>query len=275
MVYVLNIHGKPLMPCKPAKARHLLRDGKAKVVKRTPFTIQLLFKCDDVTQDIVLGVDTGSKHIGLSATTKDKELYAADVELRSDIVDLLSTRRQNRRTRRNRLRYRQARFNNRVHSKNKGWLAPSIEQKIGTHIKAVSDIHKILPITGIVAETASFDIQKIKNPDIQGAEYQQGEQLDTWNVREYVLWRDNHECQCCHGKSKDKILNTHHIESRKVGGNAPSNLITLCKTCHKLYHQGKVQFNVKRGKKFNDAAFMGVMRWLSTINSKHYIHRYQ
>lgn len=261
MVYVLNIHGKPLMPCKPAKARHLLRDEKAKVVKRTPFTIQLLFKCDDVIQDIVLGVDTGSKHIGLSATTKDKELYAADVELRGDIVDLLSTRRQNRRTRRNRLRYRQARFNNRVHSKNKGWLAPSIEQKIGTHIKAVSDIHKILPITRIVAETASFDIQKIKNPDIQGVEYQQGEQLDTWNVREYVLWRDNHECQCCHGKSKDKILNTHHIESRKVGGNAPSNLITLCKTCHKLYHQGKVQFNVKRGKKFNDAVFMGIMRW--------------
>lgn len=261
MVYVLNIHGKPLMPCKPTKARHLLRDGKAKVVKRTPFTIQLLFKCDDVIQDIVLGVDAGSKHIGLSATTKDKELYAADVELRSDIVDLLSTRRQNRRTRRNRLRYRQARFNNRVHSKNKGWLAPSIEQKIGTHLKVVSDIHKILPITRIVAETASFDIQKIKNPDIQGAEYQQGEQLDAWNVREYVLWRDNHECQCCHGKSKDKILNTHHIESRKVGGNAPSNLITLCETCHKLYHQDKVQFNVKRGKKFNDAAFMGIMRW--------------
>ena len=261
MVYVLNIHGKPLMPCKPAKARHLLRDGKAKVVKRTPFTIQLLFKCDDVIQDIVLGVDAGSKHIGLSATIKDKELYAADVELRSDIVDLLSTRRQNRRTRRNRLRYRQARFNNRVHSKNKGWLAPSIEQKIGTHLKVVSDIHKILPITRIVVETASFDIQKIKNPDIQGAEYQRGEQLDAWNVREYVLWRDNHECQCCHGKSKDKILNTHHIESRKVGGNAPSNLITLCETCHKLYHQGKVQFNVKRGKKFNDAAFMGIMRW--------------
>ena len=261
MVYVLNIYGKPLMPCKPAKARHILRDGKAKVVKRTPFTIQLLFECDNITQDITLGVDAGSKHIGLSATTSDKELYAADVEMRTDVVDLISTRRQNRRTRRNRLRYRQARFDNRVHSKNKGWLAPSIEQKIGTHLKVISDIHKILPITNIIVETASFDIQKIKNPDIQGKEYQQGDRLDSWNVREYVLWRDGHTCQCCHGKSKDKILNTHHIESRKVGGNAPSNLVTLCETCHKLYHQGKVQFDIKRGKKFNDAAFMGIMRW--------------
>lgn len=261
MVYVLNIHGKPLMPCKPAKARHLLRDGKAKVVKRTPFTIQLLFECDNVTHDITLGVDAGSKHIGLSATTEDKELYAADIELRTDIVDLLSTRRQNRRTRRNRLRHRHARFNNRVHSKNQGWLAPSIEQKIGTHLKVVSDINKILPITKIIVETASFDIQKIKNPDIQGVEYQQGEQLDSWNVREYVLWRDSHACQYCHGKSKDKILNTHHIESRKTGGNTPNNLITLCNTCHSLYHQGKILLNAKRGKKFNDAAFMGIMRW--------------
>lgn len=263
MVYVLNIEGKPLMPCKEAKARKLLKENKAKIYKKEPFTIQLLFICENQTQDITLGVDAGSKHIGLSATTKEKELYAADVELRNDIVDLLSTRRQNRRTRRNRLRYRKPRFNNRVHSKKNGWLAPSVEQKIQTHFKVVEDIHKLLPITKIVVETASFDIQKIKNPEIHNEEYQQGEQLGFWNVREYVLFRDNHTCQCCKGKSKDKILNVHHIESRKTGGNAPNNLITLCETCHKGYHNGTVELpkTIKRGKSFKDAAFMGIMRW--------------
>ena len=263
MVYVLNIEGKPLMPCKEAKARKLLKENKAKIYKKEPFTIQLLFVCENQTQDITLGVDAGSKHIGLSATTKEKELYAADVELRNDIVDLLSTRRQNRRTRRNRLRYRKPRFNNRVHSKKNGWLAPSVEQKIQTHFKVVEDIHKLLPITKIVVETASFDIQKIKNPEIHNEEYQQGEQLGFWNVREYVLFRDNHTCQCCKGKSKDKILNVHHIESRKTGGNTPNNLITLCETCHKGYHNGTVELpkTIKRGMSFKDATFMGIMRW--------------
>lgn len=263
MVYVLNIEGKPLMPCKEAKARKLLKENKAKIYKKEPFTIQLLFMCENQTQDITLGVDAGSKHIGLSATTKEKELYAADIELRNDIVDLLSTRRQNRRTRRNRLRYRKPRFNNRVHSKKNGWLAPSVEQKIQTHFKVVEDIHKLLPITKIVVETANFDIQKIKNPEIHNEEYQQGEQLEFWNVREYVLFRDNHTCQCCKGKSKDKVLNVHHIESRKTGGNAPNNLITLCETCHKGYHNGTVELpkTIKRGMSFKDATFMGIMRW--------------
>lgn len=262
MVYVLNIEGKPLMPCKEAKARKLLKENKAKIYKKEPFTIQLLFICENQTQDITLGVDTGSRHIGLSATTKEKELYAADVELRNDIVDLLSTRRQNRRARRNRLRYRKPRFNNRVHSKKNGWLAPSVEQKIQTHFKIVEDVHKLLPITKIVVEIASFDIQKIKNPEIHNEEYQQGEQLGFWNVREYVLFRDNHTCQCCKGKSKDKILNVHHIESRKTGGNAPNNLITLCEACHKGYHNGTVELpkTIKRGMSFKDAAFMGIMR---------------
>ena len=263
MVYVLNIEEKPLMPCKEAKARKLLKQNKAKIYKKEPFTIQLLFICENQTQDITLGVDTGSKHIGLSATTKEKELYAADVELRNDIVDLLSIRKQNRRTRRNRLRYRKPKFNNRVHSKNRGWLAPSIEQKIQTHIKVVEDIHKLLPITKIVIETASFDIQKIKNPEIHNEEYQQGEQLGFWNVREYVLFRDNHTCQCCKGKSKDKILNIHHIEGRKTGGDSPNNLITLCETCHKGYHNGTVKLpkTIKQGMSFRDASFMGIMRW--------------
>ena len=130
-VYVISRLGHPLMPCSPAKARHLLDDGKAKVVKRTPFTIKLLYGSTEYTQPVILGVDAGSKTIGLSASTTKEELFAAEVMPRNDVVENLSTRREFRRARRNRTtRYRKPRFNNRVHSKNNGWLAPSVEVKI-------------------------------------------------------------------------------------------------------------------------------------------------
>ena len=262
MVYVINKQGQALMPTERfGKVRRLLKNSLAHVVCRIPFTIQLDYDTTDYTQPVSLGIDAGSKHIGISATTSEKELYAADVELRNDIVDKLSTRREQRRTRRSRLRYRKARFNNRVSSKRKGWLAPSVENKIHTHLTVVEKIHKFLPITNIVVETAYFDRQKINNPSISGSEYQQGEQLDFFNVREYVLFRDNHTCQHCKGKSKDKVLNAHHIESRKTGGDSPKNLITLCETCHKAYHRGEFKLNVKRGRSFRDSAFMGIMRW--------------
>ena len=263
MVYVLNQNGQPLMPTENhAKVRVLLKQGRAKVMNKCPFTIQLLYSSTNYTQKTTLGVDSGSKHIGLSATTKNKVLFESDVELRNDIVDLLSTRRELRRSRRSRkTRYRKPRFNNR--KSGKGWLAPSIKQKINSHITMIAKVHKILPISNIVVEVASFDIQKIKKPTISGADYQQGEQLGFWNVREYVLFRDGYECQCCHGKSKDKILNVHHIESRKTVGNAPNNLITLCKTCHTRYHKGVVKLpkTIHRGMSFKDATFMGIMRW--------------
>ena len=250
LAYVLNKNSKPLMPCKAVNARILLKQGKAKVVRREPFTIQLLYGSSGYKQPVTLGVDAGSKHIGLSASTKQKELYSADVELRTDIVDLISTRRELRWSRRSRkTRYRQARFNNR--KKSEGWLAPSIENRINAHISVIGRVHKILPVTKIIIETASFDIQKIKNSEIQGAEYQQGEQLGFWNVREYVLFR----------KSKDKVLNVHHLESRKTGGDAPNNLITLCETCHSAYHAGEIKLKQKRGQSFKEAAFMGIMRW--------------
>ena len=263
LVYVLNKDGQPLMPTgRCGKVRRLLRDKKAKAVKRCPFTIQLLYEAETNTQPITLGVDAGSKHIGVSAATEDKVLYEADVELRDDIVKLLSTRRENRRTRRNRkTRYRKPRFDNRT--KHEGWLAPSVKQKVDCHLQVIANAHKLLPITKVVIETASFDIQKIKNPEISGTDYQQGDQLGFWNVREYVLFRDGHTCQCCKGKSKDPVLNVHHIESRKTGGDAPNNFITLCETCHKGYHAGTVSLpkTIHRGMRFRDATFMGIMRW--------------
>ena len=262
MVYVQDIDGKPMMPTtRHGKVRRLLKANKATVVNLCPFTIQLTYKSTDHKQPVTLGIDAGAKHIGFSATTEKEELFACETILRTDIVDLLSTRSQNRRTRRSRLRYRKPKFNNRVFSKKKGWVAPSVKQRIDSHLNEVNEIHKILPITKIVIEAAQFDTHKMKNPNISGIDYQNGEQLGFWNVREYVLFRDGHKCSYCKGKSKDLILNVHHIESRKTGGDSPSNLITLCETCHKEYHKGNIDLNVRRGKSLCGAAIMGIMKW--------------
>lgn len=239
---------------------YLLRHGKAHVVSRVPFVVQLDYDSTTYTQNVSLGIDAGSKHIGVSASSEKKELFAAQVELRSDIVKLLSTRRELRRNRRNRkTRYRKARFDNR--KKKDGWLAPSVEQKVDSHLKVIRLVHKLLPITKTTIEVAQFDAQKIKNPDINGEDYQQGEQMGFWNVREYILARDGHKCVHCKGKSKDPILNVHHLESRKTGGNSPSNLVTLCETCHKAYHRGEFDLKIKRGNSLRDAAVMNIMRW--------------
>lgn len=141
-----------------------------------------------------------------------------------------------------------------------GWLAPSILHKINSHLKVIDNVIKILPVNRIIVETGQFDIQKLKNPNIQGKEYQEGEQLGFFNLREYILFRDNHTCQNCKGKSKNKVLNVHHIESRKTGGNSPDNLITLCKTCHDKYHKGEIQLKIKRGKSYKESTFMNIMK---------------
>jgi hypothetical protein len=163
MVYVLNKNRQPLMPTEDHRmVRLLLKSKKAKVVKRTPFTIQLLVDTKNYVQIVKLGVDAGSKTIGLSASTENKELFAAEVKPRNDVVNNLSTRREFRRARRNRkTRYRSPRFNNRVHSKHKGWLAPSVEVKIQEHITSIKRVCEILPISNVVVETAEFDLQLI------------------------------------------------------------------------------------------------------------------
>ena len=249
MVYVLNKNGEPLMPTERlGRVRRLLKEHMAVVVNYQPFTIKLTYDCPNSTQEVSLGVDAGSKHVGLSATTKKKVLFEAQLELRDDIVKKLATRREFRRARRNRkTRYRKARFLNRT--------------------KIIQEVHSLLPISEIIVEVASFDMQKLKADMLgltqpKGKDYQEGEQLGFWNVREYVLFRDGHKCQCCKGKSGDSVLNVHHIESRKTGGNAPNNLVTLCETCHKRYHRGEIKLptSIKRGSSYKDAAFMGIIR---------------
>lgn len=269
MVYVLDIDGQPLMPtARHGKVRRLLNSHLAKVVKRCPFTIQLLYQSTKEIQPVSLGVDAGSKHIGLAATTEQKVLYQEELTPRNDVVKLLSAKRACRHSRRNRkTRYRKPRFNNRVHSKHKGWLAPSVEVKIQEHITAIKNICKILPASEIHVETAEFDLQRLKAMEEGktfpvGTDYQLGEQYDFYNTRQYVLHRDGYTCQCCGVHDKDVKLHVHHIESRQTGGNAPNNLITLCEHCHKALHEGKIKLpkGKKRGKSHRDAAFMGIMR---------------
>ena len=261
LVYVLNKHGQPLMPCKPQKARKMLQEGKAKVKRRTPFTIQLFYGSSGYKQTVSLGVDAGTKHIGLSATTESQVLFEGEVNLRTDIQELLAARRALRSARRSRkTRYRKPGFLNR--KKNKGWFAPSVQNKVAMHTKMITKVHKLLPVTHVTIEVAQFDIQKIKKPSISGDLYQKGDQFGFWNAREYVFFRDKYLCQYCKGKSKDKILNVHHIESRKTGGNSPDNLLTLCETCHnKIHEEGKEILFTRKSASFRDASQMTVMRW--------------
>lgn len=242
------------------KIRRLLRDGLAHVIRLQPFTIQLDYESTTYKQEVSLGIDAGSVHIGVSATTEKKELFAVEVVLRTDIVNKLASRLELRRTRRHRkTRYRKPRFNNRRRAD--GWLPPSIRSKAESHLKVIRTVHSLLPVSKTTIEVAQFDQQKMENELIQGTDYQQGEQMGFWNVREYVLARDSYECQHCKGKSGDKVLNVHHLESRKTGGDAPGNLITLCEICHKAYHRGEFELKIKRNTSLRDAAVMNILRW--------------
>jgi len=260
VVYVLSKRGKPLMPCSSRKARVLLKEAKATVVRRNPFTIQLNIATGEVVQPTTLGVDSGYNSLGLSAVSQDKELYRAQVRLREDLVKLNSERREYRRARRYRKTwYRSQRFLNR--KKPQGWLAPSIQHKLDSHIKLINKVKEILPISKIIIEVAAFDIQKIKNPEIEGEGYQSGKQAGFWNVREYVLHRDNHQCQHCKGKSKCAVLEVHHIVSRQTGTDRPENLITLCSVCHDKVSKGQLELKVKSSKGFKAETFMSTVRW--------------
>ncbi len=255
-VYVLNKHGKPLMPCKPRKARVLLKNGKAKVVNRTPFTIQLLYGCSGYNQPVNLGVDAGSKYIGLSATTEQWELFKATVELRQDITKLLESRRSQRRSRRSKLRYRPARFDNRRNRK--GLLAPSVQHKVDCLLTVIRKVCNILPVDRIIVETAEFDPHKLKNPNVSGVGYRYGDVAGFYNVKAAVLNRDNYTCQIC--GAKHIKLEVHHIQFRSQGGSdRMDNLVTLCKDCHGNVHSGELTFD-KKVQSFKHASHMNIMR---------------
>lgn len=251
------------MPTTPRKARILLKEGRAKIVGRDPFTIQLLYGTRGYTQPITLGIDAGYETIGYSAVTEKEELIGGEMKLLEDVSERITERRQYRRTRRNRLRHRPPRFNNR--RRPDGWLPPSIQHKLDAHIKIVERLKSRLPITKIVVEIAKFDIQKINNPDIQGEEYQQGEQLGYANLTAYIRHRDNYCCQNpnCKNKVKEKILQVHHIGFWKEDrSDRPGNLITLCNKCHTPANHKKGKFLhgwQPKVKSFKPETFMSII----------------
>lgn len=251
MVYVINFDGKPLMPCTSAIARLLLKQGKAKCMKRTPFTIKLLYLATNYTQNTTLGIDTGSGKIGSSAMSdKGDVLYMSEVEIRNDISDKLKQRSKYRRNRRNRkTKYREARWLNRKNSIKKDRFSPTMTSKINSYLKEINFVKSILPITKIILETATFDPHALKNPAVLSNKwlYQKGINYGFANTKAYVLDRDNHTCVHCKGKSKDSKLEVHHIVFRRDGGSdEASNLITLCKTHHDDLHSGNI--TLKGGK---------------------------
>jgi hypothetical protein len=251
MVYVINQDGKPLMPCSPAVARLLLKQGKAKCIRRTPFTIKLLYQATSYTQPLTLGVDTGSSKIGSAVVnSKNNVVYLSEIEIRNDVTDKMKRRSKYRRNRRNRkTRYREARWLNRKNSIKKDRFSPTMMSKINSHLKEIKFVKSILPITKIILETASFDPHALKNPAVLRNKwlYQKGINYGFANTKEYVLDRDNHTCQYCKGKSKDSKLEVHHIIFRKNNGSDEAeNLIVLCKTCHNNLHIGNI--SLKGGK---------------------------
>ena len=259
-VFVLNQHGEALMPCKPRKAKILLRTGKAQVIKRNPFTIQLYYGVAGYKQPLILGVDTGHSTVGLSVISATHEVFSAIATLRNDISNKMQQRASYRRTRRGRLRYRPPRFNNRSASTQKGRLPPSVQWKTDAHETLIRQLSALLPLTKIVLETATFDMAKMQNPHIRHEQYQQGVQYGFENVKAYVLSRDGHRCQS-KKRGCSPQLETHHIQFRSQGGSdAPTNLITLCSTHHASLHEDKWTLNVKRHQRLCSATVMNMIR---------------
>jgi len=265
MVFVLNQTGKPLMPCRPVVARLLLKEGKARVVHRIPFTIRMLIPTTNYTQEVVAGMDTGSKQLGCAAVANGQVVYCAEVTLRNDVSKRMRKRKEYRRSRRGRkIRYRPARQDNRKSLRRKGRLAPSIRSKIESHLREKRFVESVLPVTTWIVETANFDIHRITNPGISGTGYQEGSQQGFNNVKAYVLHRDGYRCQYRKAGTKHaKQLHIHHITFRSQGGSdAPDNLVTLCQRCHEQLHAGAIEMPQRKRmmSKTRAATHMGIIQ---------------
>ena len=268
MVYVLDMNGQPLMPThNGAKVRVLLKQKRAKVVSKCPFTIKLLYESTSFTQPLTLGVDTGSKYVG-SAVVNDvtsEVLYESQVELRDDIKKKMDRRRVFRRSRRNKLRYRPKRFNNRKSSKRKDRYNPTLISKFQGHTREIEFIKSILPVTDVVLEVGEFDTQLLQDPTLvyHKWDYSKGELYQQENFKQAAKSRDGYGCQCC-GR-KNCRLEVHHLLPRSRGGSDKlANLITLCTDCHHLAHSSEEQLLAFQ-KKFSKKA-KGTLKYATQMN---------
>nr|WP_218110336.1 RNA-guided endonuclease IscB [Oligoflexus tunisiensis] len=244
---VLATTGRQLMPCHPARARALLRKGRAKVARRFPFTIQLKDRETGVCQPLELKLDPGSRTTGLALSLEGKRgrriVFAANIAHRGlAIREALTTRRAIRRSRRNRhTRYRAPRFDNR--RRPQGWLPPSLLSRVENVFNWAKKLQRFSPIRAIAIETVRFDTQKLVNPEVSGVEYQQGELLG-YELREYLLEKWQRACAYC-GK-KDLPLEVEHIvPSSRGGSNRVSNLTLACRPCNQKKASRSVETFVK------------------------------
>ena len=279
-VFVLAPDGLPLMPTlRGGKVRWLLKTGKAKVIRQIPFTIQILDESvGRETQDITLGVDTGTGNIGVSAVSKetDTEYVSATYETNTQGIKAKMEKRAAFRHTRTRFdrekKKRRAKANCTTRSSlqrftvsgaeaetiakdirssicrldknvDEGKLSNTARHALVNHQNVINQIAKILPITDVVFELASFDIHKLVNPDVSGVGYQNGDLMGFANVREYVLMRDKYSCVLCGKKKKEEPLHVHHKQHRSKGGtDHHTNLVTLHGSCHnKVHAQPKVE----------------------------------
>lgn len=238
-VFVLSKNKKPLMPCSEKRARILLSKKQAVVHQFYPFTIRLKKEAGSARQPIQVKLDPGSRFTGIALVLDlpalMRTLCLFELQHRGyQISEALTQRRGFRRRRRNQLRYRQPRFNNRT--RREGWLPPSVQHRIDTTLSLLNKLQRLCPITLIAFERVRFDMQKMMNPDIQGKEYQQGT-LFQYEVREYLLALHQHTCAYCQGESKDAILEVEHKHPKAQGGtNSLQNLVIACQTCNQ--HKG-------------------------------------
>ena len=237
-VFVLDKKKKPLMPCHPARARELLREGRAVVHKCTPFTIRLKDRIGGETQPVRIKIDPGSKTTGIVVVREEGRdgektvhvLHAAEIHHRGpQIKKKLDQRRAFRRRRRSTLRYRKPRFDNRRVPT--GWLPPSLNHRVDSTLSWVERFRRLAPVTGLSQELVRFDLQKMENPDISGVEYQQGT-LAGYEVREYLLEKWGRSCAYC--QAKNVTLEIDHIHPKSLGGSdRVSNLTLSCRACNR------------------------------------------
>jgi 5-methylcytosine-specific restriction endonuclease McrA len=231
-VLVVDTDKKPCNPVMPGKARILLSNGKAAVLRRYPFTIILKRGSQAPVEPIRLKIDPGSKQTGIALVSEvtKKVLFALVLTHRGlKIKASLDSRRAIRRARRNRnTRYRAPRFLNRT--KQKGRLAPSLQHRVETVMTWIRKLSRFAPVEALSQELVRFDLQQIENPEISDIKYQQGT-LAGYEVRQYLLEKWGRKCSYC--SAENTPLQIEHIHPKAKGGtNRISNLCLSCEPCN-------------------------------------------
>lgn len=239
-VFVVDATRRPLMPCRPARARRLLSQHRAAVLRRFPFTIILSSaRTEAIVEPLRLKIDPGSRTTGLALVREQVPagvcdvVWAAEVSHRGEqIHQALMDRRAVRRSRRQRhTRYRRARFANRTRPA--GWLPPALQSRVQNTVTWVQRLRRWCPVGEVTLEAVRFDTQLLQDADIAGIRYQQGTLAGT-EVREYLLLKWGYRCAYCHQEAtQTNHWEIDHIDPRSRGGSdRVSNLALSCHACN-------------------------------------------